>query len=161
MAEAKAAGRIEARLKELGIELPKAAAPAANYVPFTVSGRLLFVAGQIPFWNGQLKFIGTVGKEFSIEEGAKAAELCALNLIAQAKAACGGNLDRVGRVLKLVGYVQCVDGFKDQPKVINGASDLMVKVFGEQGRHARVAVGSNGLPLGVAAEVEGTFELLV
>ena len=155
------AGRIEARLKELGIELPKAAAPAANYVPFTVSGRLLFVAGQIPFWNGALKYVGTVGKEFSVEEGAEAARLCALNLIAQAKAACGGNLDRVGRVLKLVGYVQCVDGFKDQPKVINGASDLMVKVFGEQGRHARVAVGSNGLPLGVATEVEGTFELML
>ena len=154
------AGRIEARLKALGIELPKAAAPAANYVPFTVSGRLLFVAGQIPFWNGQLKFVGTVGKEFSVEEGAEAAKLCALNLIAQAKSACGGNLDRVGRVLKLVGYVQCVDGFKDQPKVINGASDLMVAVFGDQGRHARVAVGSNGLPLGVATEVEGTFELI-
>lgn len=153
-------GRIEERLKELKIELPKAAAPAANYVPYTISGRLLFVAGQVPFWNGQLKYVGTVGQEFSVEEGAQAARLCALNLIAQAKAACGGNLDKVGRVLKLVGFVQCTTGFKDQPKVINGASDLMVQVFGDLGRHARVAVGTNALPLGVAAEVEGTFELL-
>ncbi len=155
-------GRIEERLKELKIELPKAAAPAANYVPYTISGRLLFVAGQVPFWNGELRkdCIGTVGQDLSVEQGAMAARICALNLIAQAKAACGGNLDKVGRVLKLVGYVQCTTGFKDQPKVINGASDLMVQVFGDLGRHARVAVGSNALPLGVAAEVEGTFELL-
>ena len=153
-------GRIEARLKELKIELPKAAAPAANYVPYTISGRLLFVAGQIPVLNGQLKYVGTVGQDLSIEDGAAAARLCALNLIAQAKAACGGNLDKVGRVLKLVGFVQCTTGFKDQPKVVNGASDLMVEVFGDLGRHARVAVGTNALPLGVAAEVEGTFELL-
>ncbi len=153
-------GRIEERLKELKIELPKAAAPAANYVPYTISGRLLFVAGQIPIVNGQLKYVGTVGADLSVEDGAAAARLCALNLIAQAKAACGGNLDKVGRVLKLVGYVQCTTGFKDQPKVINGASDLMVQVFGDLGRHARAAVGTNALPLGVAAEVEGTFELL-
>ncbi|MBM3532785.1 MAG: RidA family protein [Alphaproteobacteria bacterium] len=153
-------GRIEERLKELKIELPKAAAPAANYVPYTISGRLLFVAGQIPILNGQLKYVGTVGQDLSIEDGQAAARLCALNLIAQAKAACGGNLDKVGRVLKLVGYVQCATGFKDQPKVINGASDLMVQVFGDFGRHARAAVGANALPLGVAAEVEGTFELL-
>jgi enamine deaminase RidA (YjgF/YER057c/UK114 family) len=153
-------GRIESRLKELGIELPKPAAPAANYVPYTIAGRILFVAGQVPFWNGELRHVGTVGHDLTIEQGAAAARLCGLNLIAQAKAACGGNLDKVGRVLKLVGYVQCSDGFKDQPKVINGASDLMVQVFGDLGRHARVAVGCNALPLGVATEVEGTFELL-
>jgi enamine deaminase RidA (YjgF/YER057c/UK114 family) len=153
-------GRIEARLKELNIELPRAAAPAANYVPYTTSGKLLFVAGQVPFWNGELRHVGTVGGDMSVEDGAAAARVCALNLIAQAKAACGGNLDKVGRVLKLVGFVQCTTGFKDQPKVINGASDLMVQVFGELGRHARVAVGTNALPLGVAVEIEGTFELL-
>jgi enamine deaminase RidA (YjgF/YER057c/UK114 family) len=153
-------GRIEARLRELKIELPKAAAPAANYVPYTISGRLLFVAGQIPILNGQIKYVGTLGADLSIEDGQAAARLCALNLIAQAKAACGGNLDKVGRVLKLVGYVQCATGFKDQPKVINGASDLMVQVFGDLGRHARAAVGTNALPLGVATEVEGIFELL-
>jgi enamine deaminase RidA (YjgF/YER057c/UK114 family) len=153
-------GRIEARLKELGIELPKAAAPAANYVPYTIAGRILFVAGQIPILNGQIQHVGTVGQNLSIEQGAAAARLCALNLIAQAKAACGGNLDKIGRVLKLVGYVQCSTGFMDQPKVINGASDLMVQVFGDLGRHARAAVGCNALPLGVATEVEGTFELL-
>jgi enamine deaminase RidA (YjgF/YER057c/UK114 family) len=153
-------GRIEDRLKELKIELPKPAAPAANYVPYTISGRLLFVAGQIPVLNGQIKYVGTVGQDLSIEDGQAAARLCALNLIAQAKAACGGNLDKVGRVLKLVGFVQCTTGFKDQPKVVNGASDLMVQVFGDLGRHARVAVGTNALPLGVAAEIEGTFELL-
>lgn len=153
-------GRIEARLKELNIELPRAAAPAANYVPYTTSGKLLFVAGQIPFWNGELRHVGTVGADMSVEDGALAARVCALNLIAQAKAACGGNLDKVGRVLKLVGFVQCTTGFKDQPKVINGASDLMVQVFGDLGRHARVAVGTNALPLGVSVEIEGTFELL-
>ena len=130
-------GRIEARLKELKIELPKPAAPAANYVPYTISGRLLFVAGQIPVHNGQIKYVGTVGQDLSIEDGQAAARLCGLNLIAQAEAACGGNLDKVGRVLKLVGFVQCTTGFKDQPKVVNGASDLMVQVFGDLGRHAR------------------------
>jgi enamine deaminase RidA (YjgF/YER057c/UK114 family) len=152
-------GRIEARLAELKIELPKAAAPAANYVPWTISGKTLYVAGQVPFWNGELKFVGRVGEVMTLEQGQQAARLCALNIIAQAKVACGGDLDRVARVLKLTGYVNCVAGFTDQPKVINGASDLMVQVFGDAGRHARVAVGANVLPLGVTTEVDAIVEL--
>ncbi|GAB4176440.1 MAG: RidA family protein [Thalassobaculales bacterium] len=152
-------GRIEARLAELGITLPQAAAPAANYVPWVVAGDLVFVAGQITLWNGELKFLGRLGAEFGVEQGQEAARLCGLNLIAQVKAAAGGDLDRVRRVVRLGGFVACVDGFKDQPKVVNGASDLMVQVFGDAGRHARAAVGVNALPLGVAVEVEGVFQL--
>ncbi len=152
-------GRIEARLAELGITLPQAAAPAANYVPWVVAGDLVFVAGQITLWNGELKFLGRLGAEFGVEQGQEAARLCGLNLIAQVKAAAGGDLDRVRRVVRLGGFVACIDGFKDQPKVVNGASDLMVQVFGDAGRHARAAVGVNALPLGVAVEVEGVFQL--
>ena len=152
-------GRIEARLAELKIELPKAAAPAANYVPWTISGKTLYIAGQVPFWNGELKFVGRVGEIMTLEQAQQSARTCALNLIAQAKVACGGDLDRVARVLKLTGYVNCVAGFTDQPKVINGASDLMVQVFGEAGKHARVAVGVNVLPLGVTTEVDAIMEL--
>lgn len=153
------AGRIEARLKELGLELPNAAAPAANYIPFVVSGKLVFVSGQITVWNGERKFIGKVGKEFSVEQGQEAAKLCALNLIAQARAACGGDLDRVQRCVKLTGFVNSTPDFTDQPKVVNGASDLMVAVFGDKGKHARAAVSAGALPLGVAVEVEAIFEI--
>jgi len=153
------AGRIEATLKQKGIELPQAAAPAANYVPFVLAGKLLFVAGQIPIWNGEIKWLGRVGKDLTVEQGQQAARLCALNLIAQAKAACGGDLDRIVRCVKLDGFVQCMEDFIQQPQVVNGASDLMVEVFGDAGRHARAAVGSNALPRGVAVEVAAIFEL--
>ena len=153
------AGKIDARLKELGIELPQAAAPAANYVPFVQSGKLLFVAGQITMLNGELKYVGKVGKDLSVEEAQKAARLCALNLIAQAKAACGGDLDKVTRCVKLGGFVNCIDGFEQQPQVVNGASDLMVEVFGDKGRHARSTVGVSALPADAAVEVEGLFEV--
>ncbi|MGH6948306.1 MAG: RidA family protein [Kiloniellales bacterium] len=153
------AGKIKARLKELGLELPNAAAPAANYIPFVVSGKLVFVSGQITVWNGERKFIGKVGKEFSVEEGQEAAKLCALNLIAQARAACDGDLDKVQRCVKLTGFVNSTSDFTDQPKVVNGASDLMVAVFGDKGKHARAAVSAGSLPLGVAVEVEAIFEI--
>jgi enamine deaminase RidA (YjgF/YER057c/UK114 family) len=153
------AGRIEARLKELGIELPQASAPAANYVPCARSGNLLFMAGQICVWNGEIKFRGKLGRDLALEQGVEAARICALNLIAQAKAALDGDLDRVTRVVRLGGFVNSVDSFTDQPKVVNGASDLMVQVFGDAGRHARTAVGTNVLPLDVAVEVEATFEV--
>jgi enamine deaminase RidA (YjgF/YER057c/UK114 family) len=153
------AGTIEARLKELGIELPAAAAPAANYVPWSISGNTVYVAGQVTFWNGELKFIGKVGKEFTVEEGYQAARLCGLNVIAQVKAACGGDLDRVVRCCRLGGFVNAGADFYDHPKVINGASDLMVEVFGEKGKHARAAVGSSALPLNVATEVDAIFEI--
>ena len=153
------AGRIEAVLKQKSIELPQAAAPAANYVPYVLAGKLLFVAGQIPIWNGEIKWLGRVGKELTVEQGQQAARVCALNILAQAKAACGGDLDRIARCVKLDGFVQCAEDFIQQPQVVNGASDLMVEVFGDAGRHARAAVGSNALPRGVAVEVAAVFEL--
>ena len=153
------AGAIEARLAELNIELPAAAAPAANYVPYVVSANLVFVAGQVPFWNGELTFVGKVGRDFSLEQGQAAARRVALNIIAQVKAACGGDLDRVARCVKLGGFVNCPADFTRQPQVINGASDLMVEVFGDQGRHARFAVGANVLPMDVAVEIDAIFEI--
>lgn len=152
-------GRIEARLKELGIELPQAAAPLAAYVPTTISGKTLYVSGQVTVWNGERRFIGKVGQEFSVEEGRQAARLCALNIIAQAKAACGGDLDRIARCLKLGGFVNSGPDFHDHPAVINGASELMQDVFGDAGRHARFAVGAPSLPFNVAVEVDAVFEL--
>ncbi len=152
-------GTIEARLGELNIELPQAAAPAANYVPYVIAGNLVFVAGQVPFWNGELTYLGKVGREFSLEEGQAAARRVGLNIIAQVKAACGGDLDRVVRCVKLGGFVNCPADFAQQPAVINGASDLMVAVFGDRGRHARFAVGANILPMNVAVEIDAVFEI--
>jgi enamine deaminase RidA (YjgF/YER057c/UK114 family) len=153
------AGKIEARLAELGLELPAAAAPAANYVPYAVSGNLVFVAGQITVWNGEFKYQGTVGDDLSVEEGVEAAKICALNIIAQVKAACGGDLDRVKRIVKLGGFVNSTADFIQQPAVINGASDLMVAVFGDAGKHARAAVSAPSLPLGVGVEIDAIVEI--
>jgi enamine deaminase RidA (YjgF/YER057c/UK114 family) len=153
------AGTVDARLAELGIEIPTPASPAANYVPFVRSGNLVFVSGQIPMVNGKIEGVGVVGKDLTTDEARKIAEICAKNLIAQAKAACDGDLDKVARVVKLGGFVRCTPDFTEQPEVVNGASDLMVAVFGDKGRHARFAVGTNALPRGVAVEVEAVFEL--
>ena len=148
---------IEARLTELGIVLPAAPAPAANYVPFMRSGTQLFISGQISAdEHGLIK--GRLGQDMDATGGAAAARRCGLALIAQAKAALG-DLDRVKRVVKLVGFVNSTLEFTDQPEVINGCSDLMVEVFGEQGRHARSAVGAPILPRGVAVEIEAIFEV--
>lgn len=144
-------------LNRLGITLPVAPAPAANYVPYVVAGNMVYVSGQLPLVDGKLSVTGHVGKNLSTEEAAGQARLCAINLLAQLKAACGGDLSRVKQVVKLGGFVACTDDFTDQPEVINGASDLMVEVFGDAGRHARFAVGSNTLPRGTCVEVEGTF----
>jgi enamine deaminase RidA (YjgF/YER057c/UK114 family) len=152
-------GKIEARLKELGIELPQPSAPVANYVPFTVSGRLVFISGQLCQWNGELRFIGKLGAGIAIADGQAAARLCALNILAHLRVACGGDLDRVRRVLRLGGFVNCTPEFTDMPQVVNGASNLMVELFGDIGRHARAAVGMNSLPGGVAVEVEAIFEI--
>ncbi|MCI4660854.1 MAG: RidA family protein [Neomegalonema sp.] len=152
------AGIIEARLQELGLSLPDAPAPAANYVPFQRSGNQLFISGQISAGPDGL-ITGKLGADFSVEQGQAAAKACALALIAQARAALGGDLDRVAQVVKLGGFVNCTADFTDHPKVINGASDLMVAVFGENGRHARAAVGCSALPLGVAVEIEAVFEV--
>lgn len=151
-------GSIETRLGELGIELPQAAVPAAAYVPVTRSGNTLYISGQIPVWNGEVRHKGIVGRDVSLEDAQAAARLCALNILAQVKGACG-SLDSVRRILKLGGFVACGADYIDQPKVVNGASELMTQVFGDAGRHARFAVGVASLPLGVAVEVEAIVEL--
>jgi len=153
------AGRIDARLAELGLELPQAAAPVAAYVPAVQSGSTLYVSGQLPVWNGERRFVGKVDQEFSTAEGKEAARLCALNLLAQAKAALGGDLDRITRVVKLGGFVNAGPEFHDHPAVVNGASELMQAVFGDAGKHARFAVGAPSLPFNVAVEVEAVFEV--
>ena len=152
-------GQIEARLGKLGIVLSDAPAPVANYVPYVVHGSLVFVSGQIPFVDGKLSFIGTLGDDLTLEDGQKAARRCALNMLSHVRAACEGNLDRVSRCIRLGGYINGTDDFKLHPQVMNGASDLMVEVFGDKGRHARFAVGAGNLPAGVAVEVEGVFEI--
>ncbi|WP_020401247.1 RidA family protein [Kordiimonas gwangyangensis] len=150
---------VDKRLAELGIEVPTPVAPVANYVPFVISGNLVSISGQIPMKDGKLAFEGKVGAEVSPEEAREAARICALNLISQMKAACGGDLDRVVRVVKLGGFVNCVDGFGGQPQVINAASDLMVDVFGDKGKHSRSAVGTNALPLNVPVEIDALVEI--
>lgn len=152
-------GRIDGRLSQLGIELPQAAAPVANYVPAVRSGDLLFIAGQICQWNGERRYIGKLGREISPQQGQEAARLCALNILAQAKAALGGDLDRILRCVRLGAFIHCADDFTQQPQVANGASDVMVDVLGDAGRHARAAVGVNALPGGVAVEVDAVFEV--
>jgi enamine deaminase RidA (YjgF/YER057c/UK114 family) len=153
------AGRIEARLKELGLELPVPSTPGANYVPFVRSGALVFLTGQLSQWNGERRFVGKLGREWGVEEGRQAARLCALNLIAHVKTAAGGDLDRVRRCVRIAGFVNSTPDFLAQSQVINGASDVFVDVFGEAGRHARMAVGVAALPYDVAVEVEGVFEV--
>ena len=149
---------IEARLAELGVTLPDAPAPAANYVPFVIAGNLLHVSGQISAdANGQIK--GKLGAGMSVEDGAAAAKACAISLLAQLKKACDGDLSRLKRVVKLVGFVNSTPDFTEQPKVINGASDFMVAALGDAGRHARSAVSAASLPFGVAVEIEAIFEL--
>ncbi len=151
--------RIENRLKELDIVLPSPPAPVASYVPYVVSGNLVYISGQVTLAADGLKYVGTVGKELSLEDGKAAARLCAVNVIAQAKAACGGDLDRVRRVVKVTVFVNAIPGFAQHPEVANGASDLFVAVFGDAGRHARAAVGAGSLPRNVATEVEAVIEI--
>lgn len=150
---------MDERLKELGITLPAPVAPVANYVPYVQAGNLLFISGQVTVRDGAFEHVGKVGDGISIEEAIAAARLCGINILAQLEAACGGDWDRVKRCVKLGGFVNAVPTFTDHPKVINGCSDLMVEVFGDRGKHARFAVGAGSLPLGVAVEIEATFEL--
>lgn len=149
---------IDARLAELGIALPEAPAPAANYVPFVRVGDLLHVSGQISQNEAGL-ILGRLGEDMAVEQGAEAARRCAISLLAQVKRACDGDWSRLARAVKLVGFVNSTADFIDQPKVINGASDLMVAVLGDAGRHARSAVSAASLPLGVAVEIEAIFQL--
>ena len=149
---------IDARLAELDLSLPDAPAPAANYMPYVLTGNTLYVSGQIAMRDGAL-ITGKLGADMDTAAGADAARCCALALLAQARAACGGDLGRVKRLVKLTGFVNSTADFTEQPKVINGASDLMVAVLGDAGRHARSAVSAAALPMGVAVEIEGIFEI--
>lgn len=149
---------IETKLAEIGVTLPDAPAPAANYVPFVVDGNTVYVSGQIS--SGPDGFIvGKLGADLSAEQGADAAKSCAISLLSQLKAACGGDIDRLERVVKLTGFVNSTADFTDQPKVINGASDFMVAALGDKGRHARSAVSAASLPFGVAVEIEAIFTI--
>ena len=150
--------RIEARLAELGVTLPDAPAPAANYVPWVVLGKTVYISGQISQNAGGL-IKGKLGADLTVEQGAEAAKCCAISILAQLKAATGGNIDQMARLVKLVGFVNSTADFIDQPKVINGASDFLVAALGDAGRHARSAVSAVSLPLGVAVEIEAIFEL--
>ena len=151
--------KVEQRLQKTGVTIPDAPSPAANYLPFTRTGNLVFVSGQVPFVDGKLEITGTVGKNASVEEAQEQAKICAINLLAQLKVACDGDLDRVVRVVKLGAFVASADNFFNQPIVVNAASDLMVEAFGEAGRHARFAVGTNALPLNCLVEIDGVFEI--
>jgi enamine deaminase RidA (YjgF/YER057c/UK114 family) len=146
------------RLSELGVTLPDAPAPAANYVPYVQVGNIVYVSGQIS--NGpEGLIVGKLGDDMDVEAGAAAAKTCAISLLAQVKAACGGDIERLVRVVKLTGFVNSTQDFTDQPKVINGCSDFMVEALGDAGRHSRSAVSAASLPLGVAVEIEGIFEI--
>lgn len=151
-------GTIEARLAELGVTLPVPVAPQANYVPVVRTGNLLFIAGQIPIGPNGIEYVGKVGAEFSVEEGAACARLCAINILAQTKAAIG-DLDKVVRVVKLTGMINSTPDFTQQSQVVNGCSDFIVEVFGDKGRHARTSVSVASLPFGVAVEVEAVIEV--
>ena len=153
------AGQIEARLAELGITLPRPMAPIANYVPYVVTGDLVVVSGQVPAIDGKIAITGKVGWGVSVEQGKEAARLCFINVLGHLKAACGGDLDRVRRVVRLGGFIAASSDFTQQALVMNGASDLAVAVFGDAGRHARTTIGVPSLPADAAVEVEGMFRI--
>lgn len=151
-------GKIDKKLEAMNIVLPPSVMPAANYVPYTISGNQIFVSGTLPMKDGKPQDIGKLGKEFTVEQGQQTAKLCGINILAHVKAACGGNLDRVKRIVRMGIFVASAPGFTDQPKVANGVSDMMVEIFGDAGKHARFAVGVAELPFGVAVEVDATVE---
>ncbi|HLT98496.1 MAG TPA: RidA family protein [Burkholderiaceae bacterium] len=151
---------ISARVAELGHALPDPSTPAANYVPWVRSGNLVFISGQVPLKDGQCAYVGRVGEELDVETGRKAAQLCALNVLAHLAAAVEDDLSRVVRCVRLGGFVNAAPGFGQQPVVVNGASDLMVEVFGDKGKHSRAAVGVSSLPRNAAVEVDAVFEVL-
>lgn len=150
---------IKARLTAAGITLPEAAAPAANYVPYVISGNLLYLSGQLPIEGGKIAVTGLLGADVPLEDGQRAAQLCAINILAQAKAALGGDLGRITRVIKLNGFVASAPGFVEQHLVINGASNLIADILGDAGKHARAAVGMAALPLNAAVEIDAIMEI--
>ena len=153
-------GRIDARLAELGVTLPAPQAPrVAKIKGWSITGNLLYVSGMIPQWEGELPFVGKVGREFDVEQGREAARLSALNVLAQAHAALDGDLDRVRQFVKVMGFVNCTSELTEVGAVVNGASELFIEVFGSAGEHARTAVGATSMPLGVAVEIEAVIEI--
>lgn len=151
--------KYEAALTQLGLAIPELTPSVGSYVPYVISGKQVWLSGQIPMQAGQVRFIGQLGQEFTVEQGQEAARICVLNLLAQLRQACDGDLDRVVRCIRLGGFVNCTAEFTDQPAVINGASNLIISVFGDRGRHARTAIGVQALPRGVAVEVDAVFEI--
>ena len=149
----------EENIKQLGIIIPDLPSPLANYVPYKVSDNTVYVSGQGPVIDGKIIYSGKVGNEISQEEGVKAAELCCINIIAALKSSINGDWNRLDSFLKLGGFVNCDNDFSDQPKIINGASDLLVNIFGDKGRHSRFAVGSNALPLNISVEIDAIIKI--
>lgn len=147
------------KLTELGLTLPEVSLPAANYLPCTIANNTLYVSGQLPVLDGKMQYVGKVGRDFSIEQGQDCARICGVNILAHVRNTLGGDFARVKRLIRLGVFVNAPDDFTDHPKVANGVSDLMVNLFGDNGKHARFAVGVSGLPFGVAVEVDATFEL--
>ena len=150
---------VEERLEELGIELPEPPPALANYVPYVITGNLVSVSGQVALAGGHPRWVGKVGDKVTLEEAVEAARTCAIQIIAQLKAACEGDLERVRRIVRLGGFVNCIEGYTNQPLIINGASDLMVDVFGDKGRHSRAAVGTSSLPLDAPVEIDCLAEI--
>ena len=146
-------------IKNLGLNIPDLPKALANYVPYKIIGKTIYISGQAPVQNGELIYKGKVGSDITVEDGIDAAKLCVINIIAAVKTGLDGDWDKLDSFVKLTGYVNCQDNFTDQPKIINGASDMLVEIFGDQGRHARVAVGSNALPLGIAVEIDAIVQL--
>ena len=146
-------------IKNLGLNIPDLPKALANYVPYKIIGKTIYISGQAPVHNGELIYKGKVGSDISIEEGIEAAKLCVINIIAALKTGLEGDWDKLDSFVKLTGFVNCKDNFTDQPKIINGASNMLVEIFGDQGRHSRVAVGSNALPLGIAVEIDALVQL--
>ena len=149
----------EENIKQLGIEIPDMPAALANYVPFKVSDSIVYVSGQAPVKNGELIYKGKVGEDVTVDDGIKAAELCCVNIISALKKSINGDWNRLDSFLKLGGFVNCNNNFYDQPNIINGASDLLVKIFGDQGKHARFAVGSNSLPMNISVEIDAIIKI--
>ena len=149
----------EENIKNLGLNIPDLPKALANYVPYKIVGKTMYISGQAPVKNGEIIYKGKVGADITVKDGIEAAKLCVINIIAGVKTGIEGDWDKLDSFVKLTGYVNCQNNFTDQPKIINGASDLLVDIFGEQGRHSRVAVGSNALPLGIAVEIDAIVQL--
>ena len=149
----------EENIKNLGLNIPELPKALANYVPFKIVGKTMYISGQAPVRNGEMIYKGKVGSDITIEDGIEAAKLCVINIIAAVKTGLEGDWNKLDSFVKLTGFVNCQDSFTDQPKIINGASDMLVEIFGDQGRHARVAVGSNALPLGISVEIDAIIQL--